>query len=240
MRIIGKSARPDKETLLFLLLAVLLTALVLWRPLSRGEIAYNFYSVFSMEPWASAGYSAKKAEVAARALVGSTYELAWDPESQFHPWMHFAATRLRQGAVPLWFPYAGAGVPLIANQQSAVFDPFHLLYYLSPGLRFYNVLAALRLLWAATFAFLFARRVGLTRDGSFFAGGFMVFCSSFYPTWSHPHGRELAFLPALLWVAEKYAQERSGRAISRRSWPCRRRSARRRPPSTPSSARGST
>ena len=37
---------------------------------------------------------------------------------------------IRSGRLPLWNGYAGCGAPHLANGQSAVFDPFHLLAYL--------------------------------------------------------------------------------------------------------------
>ncbi len=46
---------------------------------------------------------------------------------------------IRSGRLPLWNGHAGCGAPHLANGQSAVFDPFHLLAYLgrlrrhSPG-----------------------------------------------------------------------------------------------------------
>src|SRR3954454_9886557 len=56
--------------------------------------------------------------------------LLMDPTLQFQPWLEFNRATIREGKLPLWNPYAGCGVPHLANGQSAVFDPFSLFAYL--------------------------------------------------------------------------------------------------------------
>ena len=58
--------------------------------------------------------------------------LLMDPVLQFQPWLEFNRRMIRSGRLPLWNGYAGCGAPHLANGQSAVFDPFHLLAYLGP------------------------------------------------------------------------------------------------------------
>ena len=53
-----------------------------------------------------------------------------DPVLQFQPWLEFNRRMIRSGRLPLWNGHAGCGAPHLANGQSAVFDPFHLLAYL--------------------------------------------------------------------------------------------------------------
>lgn len=45
------------------------------------------------------------------------------PTLQFYPWRHLAADLLRDGLLPLWNPFNGAGTPLLANYQSALLYP---------------------------------------------------------------------------------------------------------------------
>ena len=73
--------------------------------------------------------------------------LLMDPVLQFQPWLEFNRRMIRSGRLPLWNGHAGCGVPHLANGQSAVFDPFHLLAYLGPTPRAYAWIAAGRLLW---------------------------------------------------------------------------------------------
>lgn len=106
--------------------------------------------------------------------------LLMDPVLQFQPWLEFNRAMLRSGRLPLWNPYAGCGAPHLANGQSAVFDPFHLLAYLGRLPEAYAWMAAARLLVAGLGMFLLARSWGLRFWGRWFAGlvypftGFLV------------------------------------------------------------------
>ena len=52
------------------------------------------------------------------------YALFWGtPSLQFVPWHWWAWEALRHGHLPLWNPLLGAGAPLAANAQSALFYP---------------------------------------------------------------------------------------------------------------------
>ncbi len=102
--------------------------------------------------------------------------LLMDPVLQFQPWLEFNRRMVRSGRLPLWNSHAGCGVPHLANGQSAVFDPFHLLAYLGPTPRAYAWIAVARLFTAGLGMFLLARSWGLGFWGRWFAGLVYPFC----------------------------------------------------------------
>jgi len=102
--------------------------------------------------------------------------LLMDPVLQFQPWLEFNRQMIRSGRLPLWNGYAGCGAPHLANGQSAVFDPFHLLAYLGPTPAAYAWIAAGRLWVAGLGMFLLARSWGLGFWGRWFSGLVYPFC----------------------------------------------------------------
>ncbi|HEY8203022.1 MAG TPA: hypothetical protein VII47_16935, partial [Actinomycetota bacterium] len=58
---------------------------------------------------------------------------------QFEPWAEVVHDQLVHGRVPLWNPWQGAGTPLAANMQSAVFDPVLLAVHLHPSPRVWDL-----------------------------------------------------------------------------------------------------
>ena len=48
------------------------------------------------------------------------------------PWRRFAAQELANGSIPLWNPHSRFGQPFLANPQSAVLYPPHLLFVILP------------------------------------------------------------------------------------------------------------
>jgi Bacterial membrane protein YfhO len=102
--------------------------------------------------------------------------LLMDPVLQFQPWLEFSRTMIRSGRLPLWNGYAGCGTPHLANGQSAVFDPFHLLAYAGTTPGAFAWIAAGRLWTAGLGMFLLARSWGLGFWGRWFAGLTYPFC----------------------------------------------------------------
>ncbi|MDP8254426.1 MAG: YfhO family protein [Candidatus Alcyoniella australis] len=88
-------------------------------------------------------------------------DLPSDLAVQHEPWTHYARQRLAQGELPLWNPHQAAGVPFIANMQSAVYSPLTWIVYLL-GDRWGPVArAALILYLSGMLAFLHLRGLGL-------------------------------------------------------------------------------
>jgi hypothetical protein len=115
-----------------------------------------------------------------RGVGAGEYEpanrLLMDPVLQFQPWLDFNRRMIRSGRLPLWNGHVGCGAPHLANGQSAVFDPFHLLAYLGPTPQAYSWIAAGRLWMAGLGMYLLARGWGLGAWGRWFAGLVYPFC----------------------------------------------------------------
>jgi hypothetical protein len=120
---------------------------------------------------------------------------------QLEPWVQINHGSLADGEVPLWNDYEGAGLPLAANMQSAVFDPLLLPLHLHPTLWVQDLLFVLGLILIGLGAYLAARMIGLqpvaaTVSGAIFglSGWFFVYSNShWFRTYLY-----LGFLVALI------------------------------------------
>ncbi len=118
-----------------------------------------------------------------------------DSVLQFQP----LAALARQSFPALWDPYLMDGVPLLADDQSAVLSPFTLPAYVMPLLRSLAVSAALKLMVAALGVFVLARALGLRFAAALLAG--LVYGFSFWQiTWvQYPHAGVWALFGWVLW-----------------------------------------
>src|SRR5262244_1744857 len=102
--------------------------------------------------------------------------IPWDAKSQFLPQVSFLATALARGESPFWTPNVFAGWPQIADPQSLIFSPLHLLLaWLVPALGF-------RAVDAVTFAHLALGGLGVIlffRDRGWHVGGALVAALAF-------------------------------------------------------------
>ncbi len=136
--------------------------------------------------------------------------LLMDPVLQFQPWLEFNRRMIRSGRLPLWNGSAGCGVPHLANGQSAVFDPFNLLYYVGSGPAALSWMAACRLWVAGLGMFLLARSWRFGASGRWFAGLVYPF-SGFLVVWLlYPVTNVAIWLPWLFLATDRLFRQSDG------------------------------
>jgi hypothetical protein len=140
--------------------------------------------------------------------------LLMDPVLQFQPWLEFNRSMIRRGRLPLWNGYAGCGAPHLANGQSAVFDPFHILAYLAPTPAAYAWIAAGRLWVAGVGMFLLARSWGLAFWGRWFAGLVYPFCGFLVLWLLFPVTAVAIWMPWLFLATDRLFRAPGGRAAA--------------------------
>ncbi|HKH48090.1 MAG TPA: hypothetical protein VKM72_25810 [Thermoanaerobaculia bacterium] len=102
---------------------------------------------------------------------------------------------------PLWNPSVGAGMPLLADPQAQAFQPLQLLAFALPWVRAAGAVAALRVLTALVFTFLWMRRQGIGA-GPATAGAFAYGLGGFVILWvGWPIANAAALLPLGLYAA---------------------------------------
>lgn len=105
------------------------------------------------------------------------------------------------GAWPLHDPLVGTGVPLLADPQAQALQPLVLLALPFPLATAAGVVAALRVLCALLFTFLFLRRLGAS-EGAALAGACAWGLGGFVLLWlGWPIANTGALLPPALWAA---------------------------------------
>lgn len=139
--------------------------------------------------------------------------LLMDPVLQFQPWLEFNRQMIRQGRLPLWNPYAGCGVPHLANGQSAVFDPFSLFAYLGTVPKALGWMAAARLWVAGMGMFLLAVWWGLGPWGRWFAGLVYPFCGFLIVWLLYPVTPVAIWLPWLILLSDRVLRGPRPRAV---------------------------
>lgn len=124
---------------------------------------------------------------------------------QITPWILEVRRAVDAGRWPLWNAGAGIGMPLLGDPQSQALQP---LVWLARPFRLEaaaGITAALRVLTALVFTFLFLRRQGLGTESSA-AGAVSYGLGGFVMLWlGWPIGNASALLPAALYAVERCA-----------------------------------
>lgn len=148
-----------------------------------------------------------------RLLSGQT--LFWGlPALQFYPWRDFAFDQLRSGRLPTWNPYLGAGAPLLANYQTAIFYPPNWLLLALPGVPAMSLIAVAHIIWSAVGMWLFAGALGLSSFGrgisalAYALSGYLIARVGSFPT-----ANAAAWIPWIFWLAQRVLSERRARDV---------------------------
>ena len=94
----------------------------------------------------------------------------WDVPTQYVPWAQAVADAYRHGRLPFRFAANGSGNPLWANPQAQVMTPTTLFSLLLPIPWALAASASIRLWLAASGAFFFFRRRGISNPAAAAAG----------------------------------------------------------------------
>jgi hypothetical protein len=126
---------------------------------------------------------------------------------QIVPWAQQVRDAWRSLHVPLWNQLSAAGYPLLGNPQTSALSPLRLLALpLSLG-HAMTAEAAMKLLIAFTFTFLFCRRRGYSELASTI-GAVAFGLSSFIIVWLHfPLVTSACMLPAVLYATDLLAEQ---------------------------------
>lgn len=128
----------------------------------------------------------------------------FDVLRELYPWKWLAIDEIKHGRLPLWNPYNFSGTPLLANDQSAVFYPLNILYFLLPFNIAWTALVVLQPILGSIFFFLFATTIGISAWGgvlgaiAFNYGSFANVWMEFNTVW-----HTILWLPLILWCIEK-------------------------------------
>lgn len=144
-----------------------------------GDLAYHAY------PWKALGYEG------ARANSGIVM-------TQMIPWTETARDQIREGELPLWNRYIGAGSPLLANLQTSILHPFNLIGVPLDIGEAWTLSAALRLFFSLFFMFVFLRAWQLHTAASVFGSVAYTFSTFHVISLLFPLGLTMMTLPMTL------------------------------------------
>lgn len=129
----------------------------------------------------------------------------FDVIRQLYPWKMLAIEMWKSGQIPLWNPYNFAGSPLLANNQSAVFYPLNVLFFVFKPALSWSLYIIIQPFLACLFTYLYVRRIGLKTFASLFASvayGFSLFMSVFLEYGNYGHS--FLWLPLILYSIDLY------------------------------------
>ena len=131
-----------------------------------------------------------------------------DPVDSGFPAQELFHRRLLNGDLAMWNPYPAGGTPLAAVPHQGLFDPLNLPFLLLPDRVAPAWIKLAELSVAIAGMFLLLRGLGASQAASL-VSGFVYAFSGFQTVWTNwPQSHVGAYLPWLLWAAERLLRRR--------------------------------
>lgn len=132
-----------------------------------------------------------------------------DVTTQHAVWAHQVRESWKSFTPPLWNHLSGSGYPLLANGQSSALSPIRFLALPLPLGQAMSAEAAIKILIALTFTYLFCRRRGWSSVASV-TGSIAFGFGGFTTMWLHfPHVSAACFLPAVFYLIDVMVERAS-------------------------------
>ncbi|MGI5841357.1 MAG: hypothetical protein ACOX6N_04020 [Patescibacteria group bacterium] len=133
-----------------------------------------------------------------------------DVFSQLFPWRQLAVSSYKNFSWPLWNFFSYSGHPLLANFQSAVFNPLNILLIIFGSINGWTYLVISQSILSMVFMYLFLRQLQHGKTSSLTAATIYAF-SAFSIVWLEyaTFGFVLAWLPLGLFFIDKFFQKQN-------------------------------
>ncbi len=193
-------ACPDRAAIVVL---ALLPFLLFAPALLPGRALTPVDQLFLVAPWSAMAPAPPHANPA----------LA-DVSQVFHPWTLYTSREIRAGRLPLWNPYAYAGVPFLSNPQTALFFPLTWLSWALPSTLALTLPQILKVAVAGPAMYWFLRTLAVSPLAAFVGGAGFMLSTTLIAWLPWTYSTTIVFLPILFGLVERLAQRVDRRRVA--------------------------
>ncbi len=149
------------------------------------------------------------------ALTSEQRFLEWDVPEQYWPDLVYLCDALQDGELPYWNPHDRGGYPYYADPQAGAYHPLNLALCAvggrSPSLSLAELRVILGFFFAGLFGLLWLRRLHIPLGAALFGAVVIQAAPFMRHNWELNLTTALAYLPFMLWAADRAAVERRPR-----------------------------
>lgn len=200
--------KNNKEYFLTVLILLGLTFIIFWQFFLRG--LYPFPGDFLLawyEPWKSSFNLGGTITIPHKPIADDVFR-------QIFPFKVLASDIIKHFSLPLWNPYNGAGMPLLATMHVGFLTPFNSFFIFLPGQLAWALYIMIQPFLIGLFTYLFCRKIGLSFKATIFSA--LTFILSGFVITRLIFGEyiyTLSMLPLILYLIESYLQNNKNRLI---------------------------
>lgn len=161
--------KNNKEYFLAALIILGLTFIIFWKFFFRE--LYPFPGDFLLawyEPWKTQFFENGTITLAHKPIADDVFR-------QIYPFKILASDLLKHFSLPLWNPYNGAGMPLLATMHIGFLTPFNLFFVFLPNFLAWSLYIMVQPLLLGIFTYIYCRKIRLSSRASIFSTVTFIF-----------------------------------------------------------------
>lgn len=189
------------KKLLPIFILTFITIVLFWQFFFKGLYPFPGNLLLSWhEPWKSEYFIDGRITLLNKPVIDDAFK-------HIYPLRILSIDMLKRLEIPLWNPYNGAGMPLLAGINNGNLDPFNIVFLFLPYPLAWSIYIALQPLLASISMYFYCRKILLSQVAALFASitlmlsGFVTVKAVFTI-----YGLAMAILPLLLYLIESYLQ----------------------------------
>lgn len=198
----------NKNYFTAIIIAIILTIAIFWQFFLKTLLPFpGNYLLAWYQPWKTDYTVEETIKIAHKPVADDTFRY-------LYPFKVLGIESFQKLELPLWNPYNGSGMPLLATIQSGFLNPLNIMFLFLENRLAWTLYIILQALLLSFFTYLYCRKIKLSVAGSLFAttvflfSGFviarLIFGNIIYP---------LALLPATLYLIEDFLENPNTRKI---------------------------
>lgn len=191
-----------------LFLSFLLTILLFWQFFINGLHPFpGNYNLAWYQPWKTDYTKGQTITLKHKPVADDTFRY-------LYPFKTLGIEIAKKGELPLWNPYNGAGMPLLATYQWGFFNPFNILFFYLKQEIAWSIYIIIQAFILSIFMYCYCRKISMSVKSAIFStaiftfSGFVVarliFSNLIFP---------LTILPLILYLIEDYINNQKSKKI---------------------------
>jgi len=197
-----------KSNLIIVVIAFVIGIAIFWKSYIFGLIPFpGDYLLSWYEPWKTYFTANGVPILPHKAILDDVFR-------QLYQYKIITAESMRNGHLPLWNPYNGSGMPLMAVMHAGFFTPLVGLFVALPGWLAWTIYIVIQPIFLSIGMLWYGRKIGLSWVASIFAS--IVYATSGFITVRYLFGEYVyvaACLPILLGIIETYRENKKTKSI---------------------------
>lgn len=186
----------------------IITIAIFWQFFFKGLYPFpGNYMIAWYEPWKTDNFVNDKIIIPHKAVADDTFRY-------LYPFKNLGINALKNMEIPLWNPYNGAGMPLLATYQWSFFNPFNIFFFFFSAPNAWSLYVITQAFLLGFLTYLYCKKIKISMLGSllsaisFLFSGFviarLIFGNIVFP---------LVTLPILLYLIEDYVNNLKSKKI---------------------------